>query len=476
MPVCVLTALLVGAVADAAERVALVVGNADYRHTTPLANPGNDAADMAAMLYRLGFEVVTATDVDREGLFDQIGEFHDKARGASVSLFFYAGHGLQVDGVNYLVPVDAVLEQKLDVRRRGVALGDVMDGMGGGTNLVFLDACRNNPLAVPLARSMGLSRSAAATRGLAPVRRAAQTLIAYATDPGEVAADGSGRNSPFTAALLEHLDTPGLSINDMLTRVKQSVREHTGDRQRPWTHDSLSSIFYFQPGAATDIGPIASGATGGMPALGDPDPAAEMWKVVRDSGDRALVRDFLTRYPSSAYSGAAQALLHRLSMQPFTVETTPAGASIRILDIAEQYRAGMELPAGDYRVEASATGYETAVAIVRHGSAGPTRHEVALERSIPRQDDYLPVEKVAPVYPRRAQTRGIEGYVLLEFTITTTGAVLNPVVIDAKPPGIFDHAAIQAALMFRYKPKVVNGEPVEVTGVRHLMKFELEDI
>ena len=367
-----------GAGAAGAERVALVVGNADYEHTIPLANPANDARDMAATLRRLGFDVVMATDLDREGLFDQIGVFHERARDAAVSLFFYAGHGLQVDGTNYLVPVDARLEQKLDVRRRAVELGDVMAAMGGGVNLVFLDACRNNPLAAPLARSMGLSRDAAATRGLAPVRRAVETLIAYATDPGEVAADGTGRNSPFTAALLEHLDTPRLSINDLLTRVKRSVREHTSGRQHPWTHDSLSTIFYFQPdGAGSDT--LVSG-----PAPGTPDPAAEMWKQIREAGDAGLVREFLASYPDSAYEGAARALLIRRSRQPFTVTTEPAGAQVRILNIEERYRPGMELPVGDYRVEASLDGHETAVRTVRHAST-PTLHRIVLRRSVVRR-------------------------------------------------------------------------------------------
>ena len=209
--------------------------------------------------------------------------------------------------------------------------------------------------------------------GWPPVRRATETLIAYATDPGEVAADGSGRNSPFTAALLEHLGTPGLSLNDVLTRVKRSVRQRTNDRQRPWTLDSLSSIFYFRPGVASPRpNPVPSDPS-------DPDPAAEMWKVVRDSEDRDLVTDFLERHPNSAYAGAAQALLRRLSALPFTVETVPPGAAVRILNVNARYTPGMRLNPGEYRVEASADGHRTRVATLTHGG-DRTTHSIVLEQ------------------------------------------------------------------------------------------------
>ena len=233
----------------AAERVALVIGNAAYEHTEALKNPGNDAADMAAKLRSLGFKVVVGTDLDLDGFYDKLGNFDDAASGADVTLFFYAGHGLQVEGKNWLVPTDAKLEKKLDLRRGAVELDTVLESMRGTKKLVLLDACRDNPLAGDLARSMGLSRSVAAQRGLARVEseRGSGMLIGYATAPGGVADDGGGRNSPFTTALLEHIATPGLSVDDMLTRVTQSVLAATGRKQEPWKHSSLSEIFYFKP-------------------------------------------------------------------------------------------------------------------------------------------------------------------------------------------------------------------------------------
>ena len=229
--------------AAASERVALVIGNAAYEHTDALRNPGNDAAAVAAALGRLGFEVVLGTDLDLDGLYDKLGEFDAASRGADVTLFFYAGHGLQVEGRNWLAPVDAKLDSKLDLRRGAVELDTVLEHMRGTKRLVYLDACRNNPLAGDLARSLGRSRAAAAKRGLARVTGVPGTLIGYATAPDDVAADGEGRNSPFTEALLAHIETPGLSVNDMFGEVSKAVVRATGGEQVPWSNSSLGRFY-----------------------------------------------------------------------------------------------------------------------------------------------------------------------------------------------------------------------------------------
>ena len=243
-------ALWISTVAAAAsERVALVIGNAAYEHTDALRNPGNDAAAIAAALGRLGFEVVLGTDLDLDGLYDKLGEFDAASREADVTLFFYAGHGLQVDGRNWLAPVDARLHSKLDLKRGAVELDTVLEHMRGTKRLVYLDACRNNPLAGDLARSLGRSRAAAAKRGLARVTGVPGTLIGYATAPDDVAADGEGRNSPFTEALLAHIETPGLSVNDMFGEVSKAVVRATGGEQVPWSNSSLGR-FYLASGAA----------------------------------------------------------------------------------------------------------------------------------------------------------------------------------------------------------------------------------
>ena len=238
VPAVLWSALAGPALADDLRRVALVVGNGAYEHARELRNPGNDATDMAAALKALDFEVVQGMDVGRDGFFDKLDEFTEAAAGADVALFFYAGHGLQVDGRNYLAPVDARLEKELDLQREAIDLATILGEMRSPTNLVFLDACRNNPLAENLARSMGRSRSVGATRGLARVGDRSGTLIAYATAANAVADDGEGENSPFTAALLEHIGTPGLSIFQMVNQVALSVSASTGGRQEPWSHHS----------------------------------------------------------------------------------------------------------------------------------------------------------------------------------------------------------------------------------------------
>ena len=228
--------------AHAERRVALVIGNATYADA-PLKNPVNDARDMRERLKGLGF--VDANIVYRENLkTGEIGallrEWRAKltAGGDTVGLVFYAGHGVQIRGENYLPTVDARIEGEEDVPRQAVKLAEVMTVMAESRtrlNLVFLDACRNNPYA----RSFRDG-----TRGLAPERLPSGTLIAYATRPGAVAADGSGRNGVFTAQLLSHMATPGLTVDQVIRRVVRGVRAGTDSKQDPWTEGSIDEDFY----------------------------------------------------------------------------------------------------------------------------------------------------------------------------------------------------------------------------------------
>jgi uncharacterized caspase-like protein len=220
--------------------VALVIGNGGYRHAAKLANPTNDATDMVQALRGLGFEVVQGRDLDKRAMEDTIREFGRKLDGADVALFFYAGHGMQVNGKNYLIPTDAQLERAGDLSFETVEVGQVLGQMEADqrVNLVFLDACRDNPLTRSFARALG-TRSGSATQGLASIQTAIGTMIAYATEPDAVALDGQGRNSPFTAALLKHLPTPGLEISAVMKRVRADVVEATRRKQLPWDHSSL---------------------------------------------------------------------------------------------------------------------------------------------------------------------------------------------------------------------------------------------
>ena len=318
-------AVVVAACAGA-ERIAFVVGNGAYQDA-PLANARNDAEDMAALLEGLGFSVSLAVDVNFNTFVARLTAFHRRTPGAQAALFYYAGHGVQVDSNNYLLPVDTTLDHETELAQT-MELDLVLRGMRGSANLVFLDACRNNPFAPRLAGSMG-TRSVAVGRGLAPVERAQThgTFIAFATAEGEVAEDGEGRNSPFTAALKRHLPTYGVTIDSVMNRVRAELA--TRD-QEPWARTSLKADFYFLP---PEEGPSR------------PEP------VLRPNVNA-----------------------------PFTVETEPRDAVVQLVGYPVPYRAGMRLPAGEYRVEASAVGYETRRTTLRHGSL-PSTHRVVLRKA-----------------------------------------------------------------------------------------------
>lgn len=233
-------------------RVALVIGNAAYSNVPSLANPVNDAREMSNALRELGFKVIEGYNLTSTTMRSKIAEFGSALPGAGVSLFYYAGHGMQVAGRNYLVPVDAKVERPSALGTEALEVTTVISDMESEKriNLVFLDACRDNPLARNLARSMGsASRSSAVGQGLAQVNAGIGTLITFATSPDTIALDGSGRNSPFTQAMLKYMATPGLEIRAMLTRVRADVIRATNEQQVPWDHSSLTGDFYFKPGS-----------------------------------------------------------------------------------------------------------------------------------------------------------------------------------------------------------------------------------
>ncbi len=235
--------------AAAGKRVALVVGNAAYQHAPALANPANDAADIAKVLTAAGFDVTLGVDLNRRAFLDKLHDFTRTLDGADTAVLFYAGHGLQVSGYNYLVPVDAKLDsaRDLDFETVGVnfVLRQIEVGRKGKTSIVFLDACRDNPLSRNLARSMG-ARGDAVGKGLAEVQTGVGTFIAYSTQPGNVALDGSGRNSPFTQALAVHVTEPGKNLTSVMIEVRNDVLKATDGRQVPWDHSALTKEFYFQ--------------------------------------------------------------------------------------------------------------------------------------------------------------------------------------------------------------------------------------
>jgi hypothetical protein len=228
-------------------RLALVIGNGAYANATPLPNPPNDATAVAKALREIGFEVIEGTNLDRAGMERVVRDFLHKAPGARVTLLYYAGHGMQVDGRNYLVPIDAKLAGPSDLPFETLELDKVLAGLDdeARANIVVLDACRDNPLARSFASKLGATRSAAVPAGLAGYATVGTgTLIAFATAPGQTALDGAGGNSPFTAAFVKHVRTPGIEVNQMLTRVRVEVASSTKNRQVPWANSSLLGEVY----------------------------------------------------------------------------------------------------------------------------------------------------------------------------------------------------------------------------------------
>lgn len=233
------------------KRVALVLGNSQYVHTAELANPKNDAEAMTAQLAALGFEVVSGLDGDKPAMERAVREFVRLLPDADVALFFYAGHAMQVNGRNHLIPVDAKLEDATALDFETIDLQVILNFMNSGDriSIALLDACRDNPLSRRFARSLSQTRSAFIGRGLAaPETAGGELLIGFATAPGEVALDGDGDNSPFTTALLDHIATPGLDVELMLKRVRNDVYQATGRSQEPWVNSALRQEFQFQPG------------------------------------------------------------------------------------------------------------------------------------------------------------------------------------------------------------------------------------
>ncbi|MCB1041262.1 MAG: caspase family protein [Hyphomicrobiaceae bacterium] len=229
--------------------MALVIGNSAYSRAPQLANPRNDAGDMSAKLESLGFDVVSGFDLDLTQMRKTVREFINRLDGAKMALFFYAGHGLQVNGSNYLVPVDAELNSFEDLEFEALPVDVVVSAMERNTktNLIVLDACRDNPLTRSLARSMG-TRSTSVGQGLARIGSGVGTLVAFATQPGNVALDGKGRNSPFTGALLKHLGTPGQDITRDLILVRRDVLKATDGKQVPWENSSLTGEIVLKEG------------------------------------------------------------------------------------------------------------------------------------------------------------------------------------------------------------------------------------
>lgn len=308
------TLLLAGPAAADGGRLALVIGNSAYADGA-LANPANDATDFAAKLRTLGFTADLLLNADQRTMEQAIETFTRSLAGAGkVGLFYYAGHGIEYQGRNYLIPVGSKIGGEVDLRYAAVDAGRVLDGMaesGNGLNMVVLDACRNNPY-----RSSFRSLS----RGLARLTPTKGTLILYATQPGAVAGDGgSGRNGIFTKHLLAALDEPGLEVEQVFKRAAQGVDRETGGAQTPWVEGVVLGQFAFLSAGGEPVPAAAApapAAAAPAPVVVVPDQSQfelEFWNSVKNSDDPADFQAYLTKYPQGQFNELARRRAARLT-------------------------------------------------------------------------------------------------------------------------------------------------------------------
>ena len=302
--------------AKADKRVAFVVGNGAYKNVAQLPNPPIDAKAMAAVLRNVGFDVVEGTNLTRDTMTEKLLDFGKKAQGADVAVFFYAGHGIAISGTNYLLPIDADIKSEMDVKLGAainidLTLDQTMSD--AKVKLVFLDACRDNPFAAKI-KSNSATRSVSVQSGLAEMKSGEGTLIAFATGPGQTALDGQeGTNSPFTRALIAHITTPGVEIQQAMTEVRAQVNEETNKGQLPWGHTNLIGSVYLNPAAAPAAGAAASPALAGVaPTSGASDVELEFWRSVKESNKPEELNAYLTSYPNGQFKSLALARIASL--------------------------------------------------------------------------------------------------------------------------------------------------------------------
>ena len=315
--------------AMAERRVALVIGNAQYAYAPALPNPRNDAQDISDLLKKIGFEVIVGFDLDQANFARTIDDFARALEGADVGLFFYAGHGLQINDKNYLVSTRAKLESAFLVPSETIELDAIIRLMESktGTNLAFLDACRNNPLTDNLKRTLAaVNRSTTVGRGLARIEPTGRdTLVAFSSAPGQEAADGHGRNSPFTASLLRHMAKPGLEVSVMLKEVAADVRQETRNTQRPQQVSDMSKTFYFvkaEPVLMTPTPPAATAPPAASSALVDPVDVV-FWQSAAAANDCESIRTYLRLRPTGEFVDLARNYERRLCKAGPEVSSTP---------------------------------------------------------------------------------------------------------------------------------------------------------
>jgi uncharacterized caspase-like protein len=326
--------------AFADKRVALVLGNSSYKSVPALANPINDGALMATTFKQAGFDVVEARyDLSAQDTRRVLRDFEDRARDADIAVVYYAGHGIEVDGANYLIPVDAKLERDTDIYDEAFSLDRILIAIEPARQLrlVILDACRDNPFARSMKRSLA---SRAIGRGLAKIEpNSPNTLIAYSAKAGSTAQDGDGKNSPFTIALSQHLTTPGLDVRKAFGFVRDDVLKSTSSRQEPFVYGSLGG---------NDVSLVPARAAAAQPA---PNPQADIrrdYELALQVGNKAAMNAFIAQHPDGFYASLAKLQLDKIAAEEANV------AAAEKARVAERERARLAAEGAKKEAQAKA--------------------------------------------------------------------------------------------------------------------------
>ena len=423
--------LLFGQGAGAETRVAMVIGNSNYPDGRALANPVRDALGVAAALRQAGFtDVDIEEDLDEASLQRALARFGEKADGADVAIIYYAGHGMEIGGLNYLIPVDFKPTTDRAVPLEATSLEMAQQAVGGARRLglVILDACRDNPFASALRVTGGGRRSM--SRGLAPpTEPSGNTMIVFAARDGTSAQDGAGEHGPFAAALIRRLPQPGVEVDKLFRQVRDDVLRATNNEQQPWVYGSIGGDdFYFLP-------PLSSGHSASPSDSRAVDLA--FWDSIRNSSNPADFQAYLTKFPSGEFSAIAR---NRLA--------PPAGPP-----------ASFATPAPER------TGGPVASSPPR---AGPTivTHPDWIRK--PNSDD------IQRYYPERAIRMNVGGSATLDCEVDVSGS-LDGCRVTSEDPGDmgFGDAAMQMSRLFKMSPQTVNGRPVGGARVRIPIRFSV---
>jgi hypothetical protein len=337
--------------AAAAKRIALVIGNGSYKDA-PLKNPVNDARAMAEALKSQGFEVLLKQNGTKIEMERVVADFGEKLGDGDTALFYYAGHGMQVNGRNFLIPTDAQITSEQRVRLEAIDVDVVLEQMASSrsqVNLVILDACRNNPFERKF-RSVG--------GGLAQINAPEGTLISYATAPGKVANDGDGANGLYTEELLKAISQPGLKVEEVFKAVRVNVSRRTNGAQTPWEASSLTGDFYFRPPALQTHTAAPAVTPAPAPAAIPNSEAADLafWDSVKGTTDQAELRAYIDKFPNGTFVALARArmaALARTGAPPPSLAATPdasAGSSPNATKAspAPQQLASLPTQTGDW--------------------------------------------------------------------------------------------------------------------------------